>query len=1144
MSADLRKICWSLILLVNISPLMAQTTQWKLMWKANTESDLYQYHIYRDLSSAPTLLIGSVAHPDTVYVDDQLQKGVLYYYRLTALDFSLNQSDYSEEILAAIPKISNLPSSLQLPADTTTYLSLNDYVNDPDDPDAQLSWSFEGATLLQVNINTATQVASVKTPANWSGQETLLFKCTDSDSFFDQATLKITSPSTPIPKAPAFSAIPDVSMNEDAAKQIDLYPYVQDTDSPKDSLRFTTPVSAYLQLTINKTVLTITPDANWNGQRIITVYVTDETGLSDTTTIKVTVNSVADRPQFLTILQQKIDEDGNKQINLADYVQDVDSPKSTLIFSSIDSPPLQLSLVNALLTITPPANWYGDRAVTIFVTDETGLKDTTQFLVKVVASADAPLFSAFPSQEFPEDHSKQINLAQYVVDNDSPFDSLTFKAAATPPLQITINLASMTVTPPANWFGSRTIALYVTDETNLSDTVQIPVKVKSVNDAPIIINLPAVTIPQDSSAQITLTPYATDVDHAAQSLTWQFSNYFHILLEYQKTTQTLKIISPANWQGFEYVRATVRDDSNATDADTLIVRVTAVAKSPQIQSFPDVHFDEDDSKTVALNNLVSDDDTPDQNLFWSARANVAVHVDIDPILNIATFSAEQDWFGMEKIWMIVTDPTQLKDSILVNVFVASVNDAPQFGRLPNLNLSVEKSRNLNLASFTDDVDNSAGELIWTYAGNQNAQVSITAGGAANFSINSLWNGQESITLYVQDPYAGRDTSSILVYSQDLTKTPTIVGINKLQMDEDGQETIDLSQHVVDPDHTASQMVWQVADTQHIRVEIDPLTQIMTLTPQPDWFGTEKVSLQVKDPDNNFDYDTLEVQVNPVNDPPQLLPVANIILYGSTIHLLNLLDYIVEPDGLNDLFSIELIGNNTGFIGSQLDVSNYRIIFFTPEGYTGSNTYLLRVTDHSNLKAEIIFSVQVYSDNLTSKINVHHFGALNNVQLKWQTLNKSKDYIEYGLTTAYGNQTLSDLDFMYDHESLIEELEENQSYHFRIVSQDISGKFNYTQDSTFNTGSASASINVFPIPYRAAEHEVGGGIYFTNLPEEVELIIFNLLGEPVFKKGELGRIFRWSATNNAGHPISSGLYLYVVEKKSGQKITSGKLIIVR
>ncbi|MFC1563512.1 kelch repeat-containing protein [candidate division KSB1 bacterium] len=73
-----------------------------LSWSANSESDLKQYNIYRNLSPGFTPSssdsVGFVLKPDSTFSDSSLANGTTYYYQIAALDSSLNLSSFSNEV--------------------------------------------------------------------------------------------------------------------------------------------------------------------------------------------------------------------------------------------------------------------------------------------------------------------------------------------------------------------------------------------------------------------------------------------------------------------------------------------------------------------------------------------------------------------------------------------------------------------------------------------------------------------------------------------------------------------------------------------------------------------------------------------------------------------------------------------------------------------------------------------------------------------------------------------------------------------------------------------------------------------------------------------------------------------------------------
>ncbi len=77
---------------------VAGNGQVNLTWRQNTETDFLRYRIYGGTSSNPTTPVDSTASiADTTRTIGDLTNGTTYYYRVTAVDISLNESDFSNE---------------------------------------------------------------------------------------------------------------------------------------------------------------------------------------------------------------------------------------------------------------------------------------------------------------------------------------------------------------------------------------------------------------------------------------------------------------------------------------------------------------------------------------------------------------------------------------------------------------------------------------------------------------------------------------------------------------------------------------------------------------------------------------------------------------------------------------------------------------------------------------------------------------------------------------------------------------------------------------------------------------------------------------------------------------------------------------
>jgi len=196
----------SLILFLVYGSLQAQTrtTSWRLIWDKNAAKDTVSYYVvYKRAGAVPAAgdSIARVNHPGSAaqslveYRDTNISAGVLYYYRVVAVDYLQRRSTFSETVSAAIPRIINFPDSLILPVDTTVTINLSTKVSDLDDASGTLSWFVNGQKTyqngiasLRININSANQ-SSFITNQNWSDTLTLNFTVFDPDSFFNTRSL-------------------------------------------------------------------------------------------------------------------------------------------------------------------------------------------------------------------------------------------------------------------------------------------------------------------------------------------------------------------------------------------------------------------------------------------------------------------------------------------------------------------------------------------------------------------------------------------------------------------------------------------------------------------------------------------------------------------------------------------------------------------------------------------------------------------------------------------------------------------------------------------------------------------------------------------------------------------------------------------
>ncbi len=186
-----------------------------------------------------------------------------------------------------------------------TPLILDDYVDDPDQEDYELSWSFYGNTLLTVILNN--RVLQVKIPNNeWFGQDTVTLVVQDPGDLRD--TTDVVFIVNPVNDPPHWNETPNYSFNEDDSLTIPLSvlkSQVTDIDDNLNDLCFSISGNQYINWNVDYVhgEMTIFSERDWYGIEWVSFIVSDTTGDSDSYSCKIQVESVGDSPKSFFLIE-------------------------------------------------------------------------------------------------------------------------------------------------------------------------------------------------------------------------------------------------------------------------------------------------------------------------------------------------------------------------------------------------------------------------------------------------------------------------------------------------------------------------------------------------------------------------------------------------------------------------------------------------------------------------------------------------------------------------------------------------------------------------------------------------------------------------------------------------------------------------
>lgn len=304
---------------------------------------------------------------------------------------------------------------------------------------------------------------------------------------------------------------------------------------------------------------------------------------------------------------------------------------------------------------------------------------------------------------------------------------------------------------------------YAADPVSWSFTVDI-------NDNPIDISLSASSIGENQPAGSTVGTFSSSDPDTADTHLYSLvagtgdddNASFSILGNQLQTASSFDYETQSSYS----IRVQTDDQNGGTYEEQFIITVIDANEPPIVSDIPDQSIAEGAGfTTISLDAYVMDLDHTDAELIWSYTGTSELTVSIDAA-RIATISIpDADWNGSETITFRATDPNALYGEDAANFTVASVNDAPVVGDIPDMTIAVGSSfATINLDEFVSDVDNPDEEITWQASGQSVLSVSIVNRQATIGIPSAAWSGTERITFTAADPgsLTGSDAADFAV----------------------------------------------------------------------------------------------------------------------------------------------------------------------------------------------------------------------------------------------------------------------------------------------------------------------------------------------------------------------------------------------
>ena len=330
--------------------------------------------------------------------------------------------------------------------------------------------------------------------------------------------------------------------------------------------------------------MALTPSANQNGSSIITVTVTDPSGLTASKIFELIVSSVNDAP-IVSSIPNTSTLKNTASVPVSFTATDVEDAPCDLTITTVssntnvvinDNISYGCQAGNYTISVTPETAQHGMSTITVMISDSEGLTTSTDFTVSV--NNQAPIAGngeAYTIKTSDEDTSFTI-IAGY----DPDGDSLTITTIS-PPTNGMISfdnaLTMITYTPTANYYGTDQFIYQISDGAD-TDTYTISVIINSINDIPEISMITTQNLNEGTSLNITMT--ATDIESSSLTVIGISSDQSlipdsNITIINEGNMYTITLTPVEAQAGFATITVMV-DDGTIITAQTIVVTVNEV----------------------------------------------------------------------------------------------------------------------------------------------------------------------------------------------------------------------------------------------------------------------------------------------------------------------------------------------------------------------------------------------------------------------------------------------------------------------------------------------------------------------------------------------------------------------------------------
>ncbi len=646
-----------------------------------------------------------------------------------------------------------------------------------------------------------------------------------------------------------------------------------DNDPDGDALTVTEANAANGTVLINADgTITYTPDANFNGTDTVIYTISDGEGGTSTSTVTITVGAVNDDPE--TIGLPDLTDGNNEAINVPLAPAFSDAEGDTLTFSAVGLPDgLSIDPATGAVTGTTtgtassggPLN-DGVYTVTITADDGNGGTVSTTFTWTINNEPPTAIDDNFVGTE---DTPQVLDVLANDIDPDADPTTpiVIIDAQATNGTAVVNADGTITFTPDPDFNGTATVTYTIEDANGDPATAIATIVIAPENDAPDATPLPDRGDEDGDAIFIDAGVLFSDIE--GDTLTFSATDLPAGLTIDPASGVISGTIDPDASQvnnGIYQTTITADDGNGGTTDVTFVWTVT----NPGPTAADDTASTTEDTPIPSIDVLGNDNDPDGDTLtVVSASApNGSVSINADGTL---AYTPDPNFNGTDTITYQITDSQGGTSTAIVTVAVGAENDDPTAPVLP--------------AVLNDDADVIALDLAPGFADPDGDPLTFTATGLpAGLTIDAAGNvtgtidpdasqggpngdGVYTVTVTADDGNGGTVDS---VFTWTVANPAPLAVDDTATTDEDTPINIPVLGNDNDPDGDPLTVTSASAPNGTVVIEADGT---VTYTPNEDFNGTDTITYEISDGNGGTSTAIVTVTVNPINDDPDVTPIA-------------------------------------------------------------------------------------------------------------------------------------------------------------------------------------------------------------------------------------------------------------------------------